>query len=65
MMHSILFLAVVGGPPPTIEMVDVFHAGEGGYSCFRLPSIIQLPTADNNSFLATADARNKSCSDYA
>ena len=54
-------------PPPSnrIAMVDVFHGGEGGYACFRLPSIIELPTGDGSSFAAYADARNKSCSDHA
>ena len=45
--------------------VDVFSRGEGGYSCFRIPSLLKLPTADGSSFALYAEARNKSCSDFA
>ena len=38
-------------------------AGEGGYACFRIPAVVALPAAAG--YAVFAEARNKSCSDYA
>ena len=48
---------------PTLQ--NVYRAGEGGYACFRLPALLRLPSADGKSLALYAEARNKSCSDYA
>lgn len=41
---------------------DVFTAGELGYSCFRIPALLLTPSGG---YVAFAEGRNKSCSDYA
>lgn len=46
-------------------MIDVFHAGEAGYACFRLPALLRLPSSDGQSLALYAEGRLKSCSDYA
>lgn len=43
------------------EYKDVFQAGEGGYSCFRIPSLLRLP---NGNMALYAEGRNMSCSDH-
>merc|ERR1719453_614463 len=66
-------------PPPTpphptptgFTLVDVFRAGDGGYSCFRIPALLRLPSPDGQSLAVYAEARgpvgsvHKGCSDYA
>lgn len=52
-------------PSKPFPGVDAFHAGEGGYACFRLPALLRLPTVDNQSLALYAEGRLKSCSDYA
>ena len=47
-------------PPPNPTQVTVFQAGMGGFTCFRIPSIIQTA---NKTLLAFAEARVESCSD--
>ena len=49
-------------PPPTGLRRNIFVSGEGGYSCFRIPAVLQLPTGG---YAVFAEARNKSCSDWA
>jgi|EP01046_Picozoa_sp_COSAG06_P041235 hypothetical protein len=49
-------------PRPTGMRRNVFLPGEGGYSCFRIPAVLQLPTGG---YAVFAEARNKSCSDWA
>ena len=61
-------VAAVGhGRPPAKPFpgVDVFHGGEGGYACFRLPALLRLPSADGRSLALYAEGRLKSCSDFA
>ena len=49
-------------PPPTGLRRNIFLPGEGGYSCFRIPAVLALPTGG---YAVFAEARNKSCSDWA
>lgn len=58
-------LLAVGLRENAIELQNVFSGGEGGYYCFRLPALLNLPTSDGTSLALYAEARNKSCSDYA
>ena len=61
-----LLLVTVGAispqPLPPSTRQDVFRAGELGYSCFRIPAVLSLPTGG---YAVFAEARNKSCSDWA
>ena len=43
--------------------VDVFVAGDGNYSCFRVPSIVEV--GSGGTLLAFAEARQLSCDDQA
>lgn len=43
------------------EETDLFVAGEDGYACYRIPSIIKAPNGD---LLAFCEGRLHSCSDY-
>lgn len=62
---QLLLLVTVGAISPTLppsSRRDVFRAGEAGYSCFRIPAVLSLPTGG---YAVFAEARNKSCSDWA
>lgn len=56
---SALMLSQLGNCAPT---VTVFAAGEGGYSCIKIPNLILTRT---NTLLAFGEARHQNCSDYA
>lgn len=43
-----------------VEKTDVFVAGESGYACFRIPSLI---VTQQKTILAFCEGRRKSCSD--
>ena len=73
-----VFAAVLAALPPPVFAssaarppaapfpgVDAFHAGEGGYACFRLPALLRLPSPDGRSLALYAEGRLKSCSDHA
>lgn len=59
---ALLIEAAAAAPFPGI---DAFSSGEEGYSCFRLPALLRLPSADGLSLGLYAEGRLKSCSDYA
>ena len=44
------------------ELVNVFSAGEGGYFCIKIPTLVLTA---NNTLLATGEGRMETCSDYA
>jgi len=44
-----------------IGSVAVFTAGESGYACFRIPSLLRLPTGEIAMY---AEARKFSCDDH-
>ncbi|WP_203920323.1 exo-alpha-sialidase, partial [Rugosimonospora africana] len=53
--------------PPTSQ--QIFHAGDGGYSCFRIPAVVRANYPDTNGVLhdelvAFAEGRKDSCSDH-
>eukprot|EP01052_Picozoa_sp_SAG31_P029011 SAG31_NODE_2849_length_4994_cov_2.114694_1_plen_550_part_00 len=48
-------------PLPNPTQVTVFEAGMGGFTCFRIPSIVQTA---NKTLLAFAEARVESCADH-
>ena len=56
-----------------VTLVDVFSAGEAGYACFRLPSVLPLnpsgvvhdPVPLKGAVAVFAEGRLKSCSDFA
>ncbi len=47
-------------PTPTNDFIQVFAAGESGYTCYRIPAII---TTKNGTLIALADGRIGGCGD--
>ena len=52
-----------GTPVPAIPRpgVDIFTSGEEGYSCYRIPAIVRLPSGDLAVFV---EGRRFTCADH-
>ncbi len=59
-LFGVIVLCFVTGVS-SLTLVDVFVAGEGGYFCIKIPSLV---VTHNGTLLATGEARHVNCSDY-
>src|SRR3989338_9491949 len=61
----VLFVVMLGHtmavPQANLTLVDVFSAGEGGYACIKIPSLV---CTGNGTLIALGEARTGSCSDF-
>jgi sialidase-1 len=53
--------AGTGAGPAPPALTDVFVGGQGGYACYRIPALLQIP---GGALLAFAEGRKNNCNDH-